>query len=85
MKEYRKQIYSILKGKQSLKVTGKRLYAQARMIRINGWLTRQRDRCNPKKMMNENAGNNYRNVGSGHDDQGEDTENESEDLENVCQ
>ena len=41
MKGYRKQIYGILKGKQSLKVTGQRLYAQARMIRINGWLSTQ--------------------------------------------
>ena len=44
-----------------------------------------RDRCNPKKMMNENADYNDQNAGSDHDYQGEDTENEREDLVNVLQ
>ena len=39
IKGNRKRMYNIWKERQSLKVTEQRLSDQARMIRMNGWLT----------------------------------------------
>ena len=39
IREYTKQMHGIWKERQGLKVTEQRLYDQARMIRMNRWLT----------------------------------------------
>ena len=39
MRGYRKQMHNIWKERHGLKVTEQRLCDQARMIRMNGWLT----------------------------------------------
>ena len=74
---YRKQTHNIWKERQGLKVTEQRLCEQARMIKMNEWLTEPEMNVTKKCMMNENADKNYQNDGNdGDDHQGEATENE---------
>ena len=69
-------MHSMWKKRQGLKVTKQRLCDQARMIRMNGWLTELEMNVIKKSMMNENAGKNDQNIGNDYnDDQGEATEN----------
>ena len=83
---FRKRMHNIWKERQGLKVTEQRLCDQARMIRINGWLTELEMNAIKKCMMNENANKNDLNSGNDdNDDQGEATENECESLANVLQ
>ena len=77
-------MHSMWKKRQGLKVTKQRLCDQARMIRMNGWLTEPEMNVTKKSMMNENADKNDQNSGDdSNDDQGEATENECENLMNV--
>ena len=73
---FRKRIYNIWKERQGLKVTEQKLCDQARMIRMNGWLTELEMNAIKKCMMNKNANKNDQNSGNdNNDDQGEATEN----------
>ena len=63
-----------------------RLCDQARMIRMNGWITELETNVIKKRMMDENSDKNGQNIGKDDDDdQGEATENECEDLVNVLE
>ena len=72
---FRKRMHNIWKERQGLKVTEQRLCEQARMIRMNEWLTELE--MNAIKKNDQNSGN------DDNDDQGEATENECEKLANV--
>ena len=77
-------MHNIWKERQGLKVREQRLCDQARMIRLNAWLTELEMNAIKKSMMNENAKKNDQNSGNDeNDDQGEATENECEKLANV--
>ena len=79
-------MHNIWKERQGLKVTEQRLCDQARMIRMNGWLTELEMNAIKKCMMNENANKNDLNSGNGdNDDRDEATENECKSLANVLQ
>ena len=60
---FRKRIYNIWKERQGLKVTEQKLCDQARMIRMNGWLTELEMNAIKKCIMNENANKNDQNSG----------------------
>ena len=60
---YRKQMHNIWKETQGLKVIEQRLCDQARMIRMNGWLTELEMNVIKKSMVNENADKNDQNSG----------------------
>ena len=82
----RKRMHNIWKERQGLKVTEERLCDQARMIRMNGWLTELEMNAIKKCMMNEIANKNDQNsVNDDNDDQGEATENECKNFANVLQ
>ena len=69
-----------------MKVTEKRLCDQARMIRMNEWLTELEMNAMKKCMMKENANKNDQNSGNDdNDDQRETTEKECENFANVLQ
>ena len=55
---FKKRMHNIWKERQGLKVTEQRLCNQARMIRMNGWLTELEMNAIKKCMMNENANKN---------------------------
>ena len=59
----RKRIHNIWNERQGLKVTEQRLCDQARMIRMNGWLTELEMNAIKKCIMNENANKNDQNSG----------------------
>ena len=52
---FRKRMHNIWKERQGLKVTEQRLCDQARVIRMNGWLTELDMNAIKIFMMNENA------------------------------
>ena len=59
-----------------MKVTEQKLCDQARMIRMNGWLTKPEMNVIKESMMNENEDKNKKISGNGNDDdQGKVTEN----------
>ena len=64
--QYRKRMHNIWKERQGLKVTEQRLCDQARMIRMNEWLTELEMNVIKNRMMSENADKNDQN--SGNDD-----------------
>ena len=69
-------MHKIQKEKQGLKVTEQKLCDQARMIRMNGWLTKLEMNVIKESMMNENEDKNKKISGNGNDDdQGKATEN----------
>ena len=69
-------MHKIQKKKQGLKVTEQKLCDQARMIRMNGWLTKLEMNVIKESMMNENEDKNKKISGNGNDDdQGKVTEN----------
>ena len=69
-------MHKIQKEKQGLKVTEQKLCDQARMIRMNGWLTKLEMNVIKESMMNENEDKNKKISGNGNDDdQGKVTEN----------
>ena len=69
-------MHKIQKEKQGLKVTEQKLCDQARMIRMNGWLTKPEMNVIKESMMNENEDKNKKISGNGNDDdQGKVTEN----------
>ena len=79
-------MHNIWKERQGLKVTEQRLCDQAKMIRMNGWLTGLEMNAIKKCMMYENVHKNDQNSDNGHnDDQGEATENECENFANVLE
>ena len=83
---FRKRMHNIWKERQGLKVTEQRLCDQARMIRINGWLTELEMNAIKKCMMNENANKNDQNSGNDdNDEQREATKKECENFANVLQ
>ena len=83
---YRKQMHNIWKETQGLKVIEQRLCDQARMIRMNGWLTELEMNVIKKSMVNENADKNDQNSGNDdNDDPGGATENKCETLVIVWQ
>ena len=63
---FTKRIHNIWNERQGLKVTEQRLCDQARMIRMNSWLTELEMNAIIKCMMNQNAKKN--NLNSGNDD-----------------
>ena len=82
---YRKQMHNIWKETQGLKVIEQRLCDQARMIRMNGWLTELEMNVIKKSMVNENADKNDQNSGNDdNDDPGGATENKCENSVIVC-
>ena len=82
----RKRIHNIWNERQGLKVTEQRLCDQARMIRMNSWLTELEINAIKKRMMNQNANKNDLNSSNGdNDDQGENTKIECKSLANVLQ
>ena len=85
-RRYRKRMHNIWKQRQGLKVTEQRLCDQARMIRMNGWLTELEMNVIKTSMVNENAYKNDQNSGNDdNDDQVGATENTCENLVNVLQ
>ena len=79
-------MHNIWKERQGLKVTEQRLCDQARMIRMNGWLTELEMNAIKKCMMNENPNKNDQNSSNDdNDDPGEAAENECENLANVLE
>ena len=69
-------MHKIQKEKQGLKVTEQKLCDQAKMIRMNGWLTKLEMNVIKESMMNENEDKNKKISGNGNDDdQGKVTEN----------
>ena len=69
-------MHKIQKEKQGLKVTEQKLCDQARMVRMNGWLTKLEMNVIKESMMNENEDKNKKISGNGNDDdQGKATEN----------
>ena len=83
---FRKRMHNIWKERQGLKVTKQRLCDQARMIRMNAWLTEIEVNTLNEYMMHENGNKNDQNSGKDdNDDQGETTENECENLANLLQ
>ena len=69
-------MHKIQKEKQGLKVTEQKLCDQARMIRMNGWLTKLEMNVIKESLMNENEDKNKKISGNGNDDdQGKVTEN----------
>ena len=56
-------MHNIWKETQGLKVIEQRLCDQARMIRMNGWLTELEMNVIKKSMVNENADKNDQNSG----------------------
>ena len=69
-------MHKIQKEKQGLKVTEQKLCDQARMIRMNGWLTKLEMNVIKESMMNENEDKNKKISSNGNDDdQGKVTEN----------
>ena len=58
MRGFRKRMHNIWKERQGLKVTEQTLCGQARMIKMNEWLTELEMNAIKKCMMNENASKN---------------------------
>ena len=78
-------MHNIWKETQGLKVIEQRLCYQARMIRMNGWLTELEMNVIKKSMVNENADKNDQNSGNDdNDDPGGATENKCENSVIVC-
>ena len=71
---------------QGLEIIEQRLCDQARMIRMNGWLTKIETNVIKKGMINENADQNDQNsCNNDNNDQEEATENECENSVDVLQ
>ena len=86
MRGYRKPIRHIWKETQYLKVTEQRLCDQARIIRMNGWLTRLEINLIKKSTMDENADKNDQIVDNDdNEDHGETTENQRKNFVNVLE
>ena len=78
-------MHEIWEERQGLKVTEQRLCDQARIIRMNRWLTElEMNVIKKKSMINKNTDKNDQNISSDDDDQGEAKENEFEDLVMFC-
>ena len=79
---YRKRMHNICniwKERQGLKVTEQMVCYQARVIRMNGWLTELEMNVIKKSTVNENADKNDQNSGNDdNDDPGGATENKCE-------
>ena len=83
---YRKPIRHIWKETQYLKVTEQRFCDQARIIRMNGWLTRLEINLIKKSMMDENPDKNDQIVDNDdNEDHGETTENQRKNFVNVLE
>ena len=74
------------KKRQGLKVTEQRVCYQARVIRMNRWLTELEMNVIRKTTVNENANKNDQNSGNDdNDDQGGATKNKCENSVNILQ
>ena len=86
LRGFRKQMHNSWKERQGLKVIEQSLCDQARMIRMNGWLTELEMNAIKKCMMNENANKNDQNSGNDdNDEQSEATEKECKNFANILQ